>query len=145
MDIDDILADVSDTGEPQEAQDLQALTRAWVSERVAPELLPYPAVLMERILERVRVQVCVVPHCPPSDAVHLSVLYPSDRASRDPDRQHGPQNIIYDHRPPDRARALQVPCAIFSTGSAGKGEWNLKIRMSRDSMLTVITHSRTDR
>ena len=69
MDIDDILADVSDTGEPQETQDLQALTRAWVSERVAPELLPYPAVLMERILERVQVQVGVVPHCRTCDAV----------------------------------------------------------------------------
>ena len=57
MDIDDILADVSGDGTPQETRDLQELTRAWVAERVAPEILPYPAALMDRTMIRVRAQV----------------------------------------------------------------------------------------
>lgn len=57
MDIDDILADVSRDAVPQETRDLQELTRAWVTERVAPEILPYPEALMERVLERIRRQV----------------------------------------------------------------------------------------
>lgn len=39
--------------------DLQSLTRAWVSERLAPELLPYPSELMERVMRRIRQQVSV--------------------------------------------------------------------------------------
>lgn len=41
MDIDDILRAVDPTqgGIPQATQDLQCLTRAWVAERSAPELL----------------------------------------------------------------------------------------------------------
>lgn len=41
MDIDDILREVDPTSDtvPQETRDLQALTRAWVAERCAPELL----------------------------------------------------------------------------------------------------------
>ena len=57
MDIDDILADVSREAEPQESRDLQELTRAWVAERVAPEILPYPEALLERVLERIKRQV----------------------------------------------------------------------------------------
>ena len=57
MDIDDILADVSAAAEPQESRDLQQLTRAWVAERVAPEVLPWPAGLMDRIEGRIRRQV----------------------------------------------------------------------------------------
>ena len=57
MDIDDILAEVTADAVPQETRDLQELTRAWVSERVAPEILPYPEGLMERVLERIRRQV----------------------------------------------------------------------------------------
>lgn len=43
MDIDDILREVDPSFDPiggTEIQDLQALTRAWVAERSAPELLP---------------------------------------------------------------------------------------------------------
>lgn len=58
MDIDDLLAEVSADSIPRETRDLQELTRAWVAERVAPELLPYPEELMERVLERIRKQVC---------------------------------------------------------------------------------------
>jgi len=58
MDIDDILAEVSADSIPKETRDLQELTRAWVAERVAPELLAYPEELMERVLGRIRKQVC---------------------------------------------------------------------------------------
>jgi GINS complex subunit 4 len=70
MDIDDILASVTrdhhtalgtvdkDAEASQAQLDLQLLTRAWVSERVTPELLPYPTALMERVMQRIRDQVC---------------------------------------------------------------------------------------
>ena len=57
MDIDDILADLSNDSLPQETRDLQDLTRAWVAERAAPELLPWPESLMERMMDRIRQQV----------------------------------------------------------------------------------------
>lgn len=43
MDIDDILREVDPIVDtiPHETRDLQALTRAWVAERCAPELLEY--------------------------------------------------------------------------------------------------------
>ncbi|KAF9634448.1 putative dna replication complex gins protein sld5 protein [Lasiodiplodia theobromae] len=60
MDIDDILAEVSRDSPAQQheqaARDLEELTRLWVAERVAPEILPYPDALMERVLDRVRKQ-----------------------------------------------------------------------------------------
>ena len=57
MDIDDILAEVDGHPKPQEAGDLQELTRAWVTERSAPEVLPWPEQLMERMMDRIRQQV----------------------------------------------------------------------------------------
>ena len=57
MDIDDILAEVDDQSIPQEAFDVQELTRAWVNEKNAPEVLPWPEELMERVLARIRKQV----------------------------------------------------------------------------------------
>lgn len=57
MDIDDILVDIDRESLPRETLDLQELTRAWVAERVAPELLPYPDALMERVSARIRKQV----------------------------------------------------------------------------------------
>ena len=57
MDIDDILAEIDGNTESPETRDLQALTRAWVIERTAPEVLPWPEALMERVLERIRKQV----------------------------------------------------------------------------------------
>ena len=58
MDIDDILAEV-DPGPAAapETVDLQDLTRAWVNEKNAPELLPWPEALVERVMERIRKQV----------------------------------------------------------------------------------------
>ncbi|EOD46202.1 M-phase inducer phosphatase [Neofusicoccum parvum] len=64
MDIDDILAEVSRDSPAQQheqaARDLQELTRLWVAERVAPEVLPYPDALVERILDRIRRQIELV-------------------------------------------------------------------------------------
>ena len=57
MDIDDLLAEVAVDSTPRETRDLQELTRCWVAERVAPEILPWPEELMERVLERIRRQV----------------------------------------------------------------------------------------
>lgn len=62
MDIDDILASVDrdDVASPElTALDHQQLTRLWVAERAVSELLPWPGALMERMMERVRKQVCV--------------------------------------------------------------------------------------
>ncbi|KAJ5662720.1 hypothetical protein N7462_011646 [Penicillium macrosclerotiorum] len=60
MDIDDILAAV-DRGagaSPESAAlDHQLLTRFWVAERAVSEVLPWPAPLMERIMDRVRTQI----------------------------------------------------------------------------------------
>jgi GINS complex subunit 4 len=57
MDIDDLLAEVAVDSVPQETRDLQELTRSWVAERVAPEILPWPSDLMERVLGRIGRQV----------------------------------------------------------------------------------------
>ena len=57
MDIDDILASVSHPSVDPATPDLQALTRAWVNEKSAPEVLPWRRELMERVLERLRRQV----------------------------------------------------------------------------------------
>ncbi|KAJ5302008.1 hypothetical protein N7508_006871 [Penicillium antarcticum] len=60
MDIDDILASV-DRGpgaSPESAAlDHQLLTRFWVAERAVSEVLPWPAPLMERMMDRVRMQI----------------------------------------------------------------------------------------
>ena len=63
--ISDILASVtrahadsaSFASDTQKQDDLQFLTRVWIAERAAPELLPYPAELMERVMDRLRKQV----------------------------------------------------------------------------------------
>lgn len=54
----DALGTVNLESQSSEKQlDLQLLTRAWVSERVTPELLPYPTELMDRMTQRIRDQV----------------------------------------------------------------------------------------
>ncbi|KAF1942508.1 GINS complex, Sld5 component [Clathrospora elynae] len=60
MDIDDLLAEVAVDSTPPETRDLQELTRCWVAERVAPEILPWPSDLMDRVLERIRRQIELV-------------------------------------------------------------------------------------
>ncbi|CEJ90536.1 Putative DNA replication complex GINS protein SLD5 [[Torrubiella] hemipterigena] len=60
MDIDDILrqVDPSAGGIPQETRDLQDLTRRWVAERSAPELLEWSTDgLFERVNDRIKAQI----------------------------------------------------------------------------------------
>ena len=57
MDISDILAEIDGVAISQETRDLQELTRTWVTERSAPEILPWPGDLVERVLGRIRRQV----------------------------------------------------------------------------------------
>jgi GINS complex subunit 4 len=56
-DISSILSSLTGPTIPPETADLQQLTRAWVTERSAPELLPWPAELVERTMARVAAQV----------------------------------------------------------------------------------------
>lgn len=60
MDIDDILADLS-RGElastVSAAQDHQELTRFWIAERAAPDILRYPIDLMTRVMQRIALQI----------------------------------------------------------------------------------------
>ncbi|KIW99102.1 uncharacterized protein Z519_00765 [Cladophialophora bantiana CBS 173.52] len=70
IDISDILADVSrsqsyststshqySSSDTDAFSDHQLLTRAWISERCAPDLLPYPTELMTRVMARVQAQI----------------------------------------------------------------------------------------
>ncbi|KAL2412495.1 hypothetical protein ABEF95_006324 [Exophiala dermatitidis] len=68
IDISDILAEVSrPTNANSQSQpsysdtdaftDHQLLTRAWTSERCAPELLPYPSDLLDRVMARIQTQI----------------------------------------------------------------------------------------
>jgi GINS complex subunit 4 len=60
-DIDDILADVSSPAAgPTPAADLQSLVRAWTTERLSPDLAPWPAALMARCSARISAQVAAV-------------------------------------------------------------------------------------
>ncbi|KAK5206216.1 hypothetical protein LTR96_009505 [Exophiala xenobiotica] len=78
LDISDILADVSRHNHSQSSYanshshshstdsdtdiftDHQLLTRAWTSERCAPDLLPYPTELMDRVMSRVQAQIAKI-------------------------------------------------------------------------------------
>jgi hypothetical protein len=60
MDIDDILADIDHSTLDTSTTDLHALTRSWVTERCAPELLPYPTDLLDRTMARIAEQVSKV-------------------------------------------------------------------------------------
>ncbi|KAM3554488.1 hypothetical protein MY1884_006108 [Beauveria asiatica] len=60
MDIDDILREVDPQTHhtPRQTRDLQALTRRWVAERSAPELLPWPSDgLFERVNDQIKAQI----------------------------------------------------------------------------------------
>lgn len=72
IDISDILASVTRAapGDPSSssslyldtdaATDHQLLTRSWISERCAPDLLPYPTELMQRVMSRVQQQISTI-------------------------------------------------------------------------------------
>ena len=60
MDIDDILREVDPSLDPiagSETRDLQAITRAWVAERSAPELLAWQPDLLDRVNQRIKRQI----------------------------------------------------------------------------------------
>jgi GINS complex subunit 4 len=60
MDIDDILDDLDRTAHTSTAStalDHQQLTRFWISERAAPDVLKWPTDLMDRLMARVRQQI----------------------------------------------------------------------------------------
>ncbi|OAA82430.1 DNA replication complex GINS protein sld5 [Akanthomyces lecanii RCEF 1005] len=60
MDIDDILREVDPQTHhiPRQTRDLQALTRRWVAERSAPELLDWPSDgLFERVNDQIKAQI----------------------------------------------------------------------------------------
>lgn len=60
-DIDDIIAAaLPPTAHDARLLDLQALTRAWINERGAPDLLLYPEDLMQRVMFSIRTQVCML-------------------------------------------------------------------------------------
>ena len=116
MDIDDILAEVDGDAIPPETRDLQELTRAWVTERSAPEILPWPEALMDRVLARIRKQVrsfhCEVFHILPAEPRDRGTI---DRARRRHNRQPGPPRQLPPHNPPNRTRTLQIPRPLFPT------------------------------
>ncbi len=63
MDIDDILAELDrtePTSNASNALDHQQLTRFWISERAAPDVLKWPTDLMDRVMARVRQQIEVI-------------------------------------------------------------------------------------
>ncbi|KAJ5545300.1 GINS complex [Penicillium sp. DV-2018c] len=76
MDIDDILASVDHgpgASHESAAIDHQLLTRFWVSERAVTEVLPWPAPLMERIMDRIRKQIETIEDlAASSDTMHLT-------------------------------------------------------------------------
>ncbi|OJJ45414.1 hypothetical protein ASPZODRAFT_153067 [Penicilliopsis zonata CBS 506.65] len=80
MDIDDILASVDrhDDSPASAALDHQLLTRFWVAERAVSEVLPWPTLLMERMMERVSQQISriedLASSSSPTTNLHLSIL-----------------------------------------------------------------------
>lgn len=62
MDISDILAEATSNvpSRPQELSDHIELTRAWINEKNAPEILIHPGPLMARVLDRLRAQVSIL-------------------------------------------------------------------------------------
>ncbi|EWC46312.1 hypothetical protein DRE_04483 [Drechslerella stenobrocha 248] len=61
MDIDDILSEFDTQTAPSNSKDYDELLKWWVNERAAPEILQYQDALVERIMTRVRRQVCPPP------------------------------------------------------------------------------------
>jgi GINS complex subunit 4 len=61
MDIDDIIAELDRDVGNREEDDLRELTRLWVAERGAPELMPWPESLIKRVTDRIARQVLLLP------------------------------------------------------------------------------------
>ena len=103
VDISDILADVSrsqnynnsssshqySTNDTDAFTDHQLLTRAWTSERCAPDLLPYPTDLMARVMSRIQSQISRIEDLASGMGDDSSYSYATNGASS---RQGGTQN-----------------------------------------------------
>ncbi|WEW58087.1 GINS complex subunit [Emydomyces testavorans] len=79
-DISDILASVDrdNINLPEStALDHQQLTRFWVAERAAPELLPWPAPLMDRMMERLKMQIAQIEDLSISDPASTTANNPA--------------------------------------------------------------------
>ncbi|KAL2434789.1 hypothetical protein ABEF95_007377 [Exophiala dermatitidis] len=88
IDISDILAEVSrpnnanSQSQPYSDTDAftdhQLLTRAWTSERCAPELLPYPSDLLDRVMARIQAQITKIEDLASSGAMTEPSLAPNN-------------------------------------------------------------------
>jgi len=114
---------------PPAQLDLQLLTRAWVSERSAPELLPYPTDLVERVMARIREQVRNPTTAVQEKTGKLSYEKANgrghgttvDRVDRRHDSTHGRGHVVRPGRAADGTRAVQVPGAEFPPSAHRKG------------------------
>ncbi len=96
MDIDDILADIDHDSIPQETKDLQMLTRAWVTERVAPDLQPHPEEIMERVMTSISKQVSSILFGRKSS--YVTTRSHSGRAHRRANERYESENEFPTHR-----------------------------------------------
>jgi GINS complex subunit 4 len=60
MDIDDIIAELDHDLGNRDEEDLRELTRLWIAERGAPELMTWPELLVKRITDRIARQVLLL-------------------------------------------------------------------------------------
>ena len=118
-DIKDILASVSAPSIPQRTRDLQLISRAWTNERTAPGLLPYPTDLVDRIMDRIKLQVR-----------HrlrewlTSPMLTAASADRDDwrdDGYHGSKIELYTRNLANGIGKIQVPCAVILENENSKG------------------------
>ncbi|KAF8477023.1 hypothetical protein BDZ91DRAFT_688061 [Kalaharituber pfeilii] len=58
--IDDILLEFDNRSLPSSTRDITDLTKSWIAERGAPEILPFQGPLVERVMERIREQIEIV-------------------------------------------------------------------------------------
>ena len=137
-DIQDILASVSAPTIPQRTLDLQALTRAWVNERTAPELLPYPTSLVERVMDRVTKQVDLKQE---RGVIEVLTIIKVDRNNRRDDWNDGPQSEFHAGDPSNRTGAIQVPHSIVSTSENSQGKTTHYLPRSQPTCTNKWTRS----
>lgn len=120
MEMDDILAEFDARGEipHSSTSDIETLTKFWIAERTAPEILPYQNDILERVMERVRAQVSpsnisIPPPLPPPSTTNPP-FNTVDRQPRKPLHDAQPHYLLPLHPPPNRARADQIPDPLLS-------------------------------
>ena len=107
MDISDILADATShiPSRSQKESDHIALTRAWVNERNAPEILPWPTELIDRVMDILRSQVIITiqRHC-----LYKELTASADRKGRRQFQRYRSGKQFQEHHSPDRAGKIQI-------------------------------------